>query len=102
MSLLVAPPILVAGYAGGDRGERSGAPTFSLGWATRGSATMLLLLHRARSSIRATEMDSGGRDVVDWLHELGYSWVSWIFEKFTYVDLVEAVMAGVGLRPWRT
>lgn len=56
----------------------------------------------ARSSIRATEMDSGGRDVVDWLHELGYSWVSWIFEKFTYVDLVEAVMAGVGLRPWRT
>lgn len=56
----------------------------------------------ARSSIRATEMDSGGRDVVDWLHELGYSWVSWIFEKFTYVDLVEAVMVGVGLRPWRT
>lgn len=46
-------------------------------------------------------MDSGGRDVFDWLHELGYAWAQWVLERYTYLELVDAVMAGEGLRPWR-
>lgn len=45
-------------------------------------------------------MHGGGRDQFDWLHELGYAWADWVFDKFTYLELVDAVFAGEGLLPW--